>query len=110
MRQHHHRKTPTQGGDGDSSAFDPGQSDETAALLRAYRDLRDHAEAAQANRDALALLNIDHADPRHLYGQDRTSQNRWHQLDAAMWQLRRQRDAAWHAYAQCPHGRRTPPR
>jgi hypothetical protein len=73
---------------------------EVEELLRRYHESHDAADAKQAERDAVALVNVPLDDPRHLDRQDPQTRLAWTRLDAEMWERRQRASEAWAAYVQ----------
>lgn len=73
---------------------------EVEQLLRQYHAAHRAAEAKEAERDAVALVNVPSYDPRHLDRQDAETRAAWTQLDAQMWEHRQQASEAWDVYVQ----------
>ena len=73
---------------------------EVDQLLRQYHAARRDAEAKEAERDAVALVNVPAYDPRHLDRQTAETRSIWTQLDAQMWEHRQRATEAWDVYVQ----------
>jgi hypothetical protein len=71
---------------------------EVDELLQRYHHARGAAEAKEAERDSIALVNVPLDHPRHLDRQDPQTRLAWTRLDAEMWERRQRASEAWSAY------------